>query len=202
MGMKKKKPESLKADDAPLTEEEHYEMVSEEGFRLEQEGYLNYFNQFDKSQLVQLLIEAKEREDRFSGWLLLKEWSMADVKSEFDRLRHEKRLRTTNLKKGRQAQAKAKVAESPEAQALGVDDYYGLIRKAITQFDQERTHEEKKQTNTKHIRAVIVDLLCEPNYSRHTHNKDTWIKIVERNVSSRQISTARKQLKNDDPLSM
>jgi hypothetical protein len=197
--MRNKKAKSPKPKDAPLTEEEYDEMASEEGFRHEQERHLNYFNQFDKPQLIQLLMEAQDWEDRFSGWLLLKEWSMAEVKLQFDRLRREKSLRTTNLKKGRQAQVRAKVAASTEAQALGVDDYYGLLRKAITQFDQEQTTEEKKQKNTKYIREIIVDQLCEKNYSRHTHDKDKWTEIVRKNVSSKQIDTARTQLKNDDP---
>ena len=192
--MTKKKIKPLKPDDAPLTEDEHYEMVSEEGFRLEQEGYLHYFNQFDKSQLVQLLIEAQEREDRFSGWLLLKEWSAADVKDEFGRLRSERQERLKKQIQGRREQSRRESARA-EAEALGVDDYYyGLIRDAIIQIDREGNDDENKQPTTKRVRAAIVGLLCRSNYSQHSKDKSQWERTVRITVTAKHVATAKNQI--------
>jgi hypothetical protein len=194
--MIKKKTKLLKPKDAPLTEEEYDEMASEEGFRIDQERYLNYFNQFDKPQLIQLLMEAQDREDRFSGWLLLKEWSMADVKDEFGRLRSERHERLKKQIRGRREQSRRESALA-EAKALGVEDYYGLIREAIIQIDREGKDEEGKRPKTKRLRAAIVDLLCQSNRSKHNHDRAIWIYIVRATVTPKHVDTAKKQIQRE-----
>ncbi len=194
--MIKKKTASLKPNDAPLTEEEHDEMVSEESFRLEQEGCLKYLNQFDKAQLIQILMEAQEREDRFSGWLLLNDWSMVDVKQEFGRLRSERHEKLKKQIEGRREQSRRESARA-EAEALGVEDYYGLIREAIIQIDRKGKDEEEKRPKTKRVRAVIVDLLCQSNRSQHNHDRAKWIYTVRATVTPKHVATAKKQIQRE-----
>jgi hypothetical protein len=175
---------------------EQAEMGWENDQRQEEEAFVKQVKNLNKSELIQLIRDARAEAEQFSGWLLTQNWGIIEVRAEYERLRQEKHHRATNQKKGRQEQAKKAVAVRSEAQALGVDDFYQLLREAITQFDQRPTDQPKKQTKIKVIREIIVDLLLQQDYSRHDYDRDKWTVVVKRNVESNHIGVATNQLKN------
>ncbi len=201
--MTKKKTKPLKPDDAPLTEEEYYEMVSEESFRREQEGYFQHFNQFSKEELIHMLIDFQETEQQLYAWLMSEKkgglvaygGGLTAIKDELDRLRRERNLKIKNRRAGRQKQAVLKAANTVNAKALGVDDFYGLLREAITVLERNPNIRKDHPTEAKAIRAIIVDLLCEPNRSRHTYDRKEWVGVVARNITSSHIGNAKNPLK-------
>jgi hypothetical protein len=200
--MIKKKAKPLKPDDTPLTEEEHYEMVSEEGFRREQESYFQHFNQFSKEELIHILIDFQETEQQLYAWLMsekggLKAYGggLSAIKYEFDRLKRKRDLNVKKRQEGRQKQALDDVAETDKAIALGVKDFYGLLREAITLLEKNPKIQKDHSTEAKAIRAIIVDLLCEPNRSCHSHDRGEWVGVVARNVKSNHIGKAKDSLK-------
>jgi len=206
MGVKKQNTKSTNPIEKPLTEDEYYEMVSEENSRLEHENYIKHFNQFSKDELIQMLMEFQETEQKFSDWMRAKSQSLTAygggltaINDEFENLIRDRKSRLKKQKTARQEQATKDVAKKPEAQALGVNDFYGLIREAINKFNQIPIDQRPKQTNIGSIREIIVDLLCQPNYSRHIHERDQWIIIVKRNVTPKHIDRANQKLKRKKP---
>jgi hypothetical protein len=202
--MIKKKTKSPKPKDAPLTEEEYDEMVSEESLRREQEGYFQHFNQFSKEELIQMLIEFQETEQKLYAWLMSEKkmgglvaygGGLASIKDELDRLRRERSLKVNNRRVGRQKQAVLDAATTDKAKALGVDDFYGLLCEAITVLEKNPQIKKAHPTEAKAIREIIVDLLFEPNRSRHTFDRNVWVGVVARNVKSNHIGTAKNSLK-------
>ncbi len=201
--MTKKKTKPPKTDDAPLTEEEYDEMVSEEGFRIEQETYFEHFNQFSKQELIHMLIDFQETEQKLYARLMsekkggLKAYGggLTAIKDELDRLRRERSLKVENRRAGRQKQAVLKAANKAEAKALGVQDFYGLLREAITVLEKNPNTRKGHPTEANTIREIIVDLLCEPDRSCHTYDRGEWVKVVARNVTSNHIGKAKKPLK-------
>ncbi len=200
--MIKKKTKPMKPDDAPLTEEEYYEMVSEESFRREQEGYFQHFNEFSKEELIQMLIEFQETEQKVYAWLMSEKGGLiahggglTAIKDEFDRLRYERSLKVNNRRVGRQKQAVLDAATTDKAKALGVDDFYGLLCEAITVLEKNPQIKKAHPTEAKAIREIMVDFLCEPNRSRHTFDRNKWVGVVAKNVKSNHIGTAKNSLK-------
>ncbi len=204
--MTKQKIKSSNPIEKPLTEDEYYEMVSEENSRLELEGYYNHFDQFTKKELILMLIEFQDTEQKLYAWLMSNKegfkaygGGIRAIKDEFDRLRRDRNLTVKNRKIARQKQAIEKMSQKSEAQALGVDDFYGLLREAVAIFDKTPNDQITEKTNTANIRKIIVDLLCRQKYSRHSYQRDKWIDTVKRNITSKHINNARDQLKKINP---
>lgn len=199
--MKKQKDKQLEEADPPLSEEEHAELAWQENFRREQEERRSYLQQLSKAELIQLVLDVQDREHKFATWLLSNgggliayDPALKTVKTAFDRLREQEYRRLKNQKKGRQAQVNQEAAKKEVAKALGIDDYYGLMREAIVFLNNNPTLQENKPTKVGAIRAIIVNLLCEPGRSRHTRDQTEWVGIVRKTVKPDHVSTAEKQL--------
>lgn len=198
--MTKPNAKRSKLSDPPLSEEEHAELAWQENFRREQEERHSYLQQLSKAELIQLVLDVQDREEEFTMWLLSNgqdliayDPALETFKETFDRLRELEYRRTKNQKKGRRAQSD-KDAAKEEAEALGVDDYYGLVREAIVLLKNNPRLQESKTTKVGAIRAIIVTLLCEPTRSRHTRDHTEWVRIVRGVVTSDHVGTAEKQL--------
>jgi hypothetical protein len=197
-----------KLSDPPLSEEEHAELAWQENFRREQEERHSYLQQLSKAELIQLVLDVQDREEEFTTWLLSNgqgliayDLALKTFKETFDRLRELEYRRTKNQKKGRQSGAVDDVAKRDYAIELGVDDYYGLLCEAIVLFKKNPQLKENHATEAKAIREIIVNLLLQPNRSRHTHNQSAWLKIVNKNVKSNHLDTAKRRLNRANPTS-
>jgi hypothetical protein len=207
--VKKKKTKPKNPIEKPLTEDEYYEMVSEESSRLEHESYIKHFSQFSKDELIQMIMEIQETEEKFSAWMRSKRpksrgsivygGGLTAINNEFDNLIRERDSKIKNQRRGRQKQAFNYVAESEKAKALGIDDFYGLVCEAVAKFERTPINQRIEKTNTANIRKIIVDLLCQSNFSRHSYGRDKWIDIVKRNVTSQHIDNAIKKVKKNNP---
>jgi hypothetical protein len=201
--MKKKNNPKLKSvanTDVHATREdfefEQAEIAWLEEQRKSGENFAKEMKNLTKSELIELLKEARDEAEQFSSWLLSQNWGINEVRNEFERIKNQKKIIQENQKAGRQKQALEKMAQKPEAQSLGVDDFYGLIREAITIFNQTPLDQRIEKTEIANIRKIIVDLLCQPIYSQHSYQRDKWIDLVKRNVTSQHIDRAKKKFKN------
>lgn len=195
---KKAKPSEYIA--VPMSEDDYIKHVWETDDAIENEQRANWFaeiKQLNKKQLIELLSEAREREDNLWGELIRRNGHIANFKSKIKVLKIERDNKLKNQKKGRNAQAIQKVAETSHGQALGVNDFYGLIRMAIVQLQTDPKLKENHLVGAKAIREIIVDMLVKSDLSRHTYDRSQWIKIVERNIKSSHIGTAKTQLKKN-----
>ena len=199
--MKKQKNNRSEQPNPQLSEDESAELAWEEDFRREQEARHSALQKLSKAELIQMVIDVQDREEEFAAWLLSSgggligyDPALKNLKTIFDRLREQEYRRTKNLKKGRQSGAAKKVAKRDFAIELGVDDYYALLREAIVIFRKNPQLKENHATEAKAIRTIIVNLLLEPNRSRHTYDQSAWKKIVNKNVKSGHFDTAKRQL--------
>jgi len=205
--MKKRKTKRSEESDPPLSAEEQAEMAWGEDYRREQEARYSHLQQLSKDELIQLVIDVQAREEDFATWLLSNskgliayDPALQTFKEAFDRLRELEYRRTKNQKKGRRAQAD-KAAAKEEMKALGVDDYYGLLREAIMLLNENPKLQENRPTKVAAIRAIIVTLLCEPSRSRHTYDQTEWVRIIRTIVTPGHVGTAENQLKRKNPTS-
>lgn len=203
--MKKQKTKQSEESDLPLSEEEYADLVWQENFEREQEARHSELRQLSKDELIRLVIDVQDREEAFAAWLLSKgpgffvyDARLDYIKEEFDKLREQDYRRTKNQKKGRRKQVDKKAAKE-EAEKLGVDSFYGLLREAIILLKKNPKLRENKQTKVGAIRAIIVTLLCEPNRSRHNRQQSEWDRIVRSVVTSDHVYTAENQLEREFP---
>lgn len=195
--MKKQKTKQSKESDPPLSEEEYADLVWQEDLRREWEEWetwLGELRRLNKEQLVQLISEARDREDNLWSVIMRRNGRLANVEQEIRKLQAEREHRLANQTKGRRRQADDRVAKSDRAVSLGVDDYFGLLCEAITQLERNPELKQSK-TYVADIRAIIVNLLCESNRSRHSYDRSDWTRIVEKNVKSGDIGTAKQRRK-------
>jgi hypothetical protein len=198
-----KKQDTKKPDPGanPLGKDDHDDLTWEIDDKRENEYLLGYLNKLSKAELIQLVIEAQEREENFAKWLMSGAGELTafdgrldTIKDTLGRLKRAENRRLAAQKKGRQDQALKDVAAKEEAQKLGVDDFYGLLREAITLLKKNPKLQENKATEIGAIREIIVGLLCEPNRSRHINDRTVWVGIVKKNIKPSHIDTAKKQL--------
>lgn len=199
--MKKTKTEQSKQGEPALSEDDYNDMAWEIDDRREHEELLHHLQQHSKAELIQLVVEAQDRERAFVNWLMSNGGNLIafdtvldTFKTTYDELSQERHRRHQNQKKGRQTQAGNHAAKQDYSVALGVDDYYGLLREAIVIFRKNPQLKENHATEAKAIRTIIVNLLLEPNRSRHTRDQSAWEKIVNKNVKSGHFDTAKRQL--------
>jgi hypothetical protein len=195
--MKKQKAKQLKEADPPLSEDDYLEqtMAIDDAREWEEwQKWLNELRRLNKEQLVQLISEARDREDNLWGVIMRRNGRLANVEQEIRKLQAERERRLANQTKGRRRQADDRVAKSDRAVSLGVDDYFGLLCEAIAQLERNPELKQSK-TYVADIRAIIVNLLCESNRSRHSYDRSEWIRIVEKNVRSGDIGTAKQRQK-------
>lgn len=184
----------------PVSEDEYLKqtMQFDDDLEWEQWGqWVNELNQLSKKQLIDLLIEARFKEDRLWSVLLGRNGHLGSIEKKIAKLQSERELRIKNLTKGRQTQALKKVAEGEVAKALGVDDYYGLLCEAVMLVEKNPNIRSQHPTKAKAIREIVVNLLCEANRSRHTYDRSTWVNIVRKNVDTRHIDTAKRKFENN-----
>jgi hypothetical protein len=175
---------------------EQAEMGWEAAQLKEQEDFLSEVKHLTKSELVQLVQKARNEAEQFSGWLILNEWSNSEINEKFNKVRQKENDRIKKLILGRQDQAIKKVARSAKAEALGVTDFYELIRDALKIYDSwDDATKDQYSTETSGIQKIVIDLLSQPNRSIHTYNKDEWAKIVSKQIKSMQVGIAKTQLK-------
>ena len=174
---------------------EQAEMGWEEDQRKEEEEFVKEVKNLTKSELIQLIRDARYEAEQFSGWLLQKNWSNSEIEKKLDLIKLKEKERIKKLTKGRQDQAIKKTAQTPQAKALGIDDFYKLIQEAITIYNnQDDAIKTQYPTEISGIRKIIVDLLCQPNRSCHLYGNEKWTKIVLIEIKSNHINTAKNQL--------
>ena len=175
---------------------EQAEMGWEAAQLKEQEDFLSDVKHLTKSELVRLVQKARNEAEQFSGWLILNAWSNSEINEKFNQLRQKENDRIKKLILGRQDQAIKKVARSAKAEALGVTDFYELIRDALKIYDSwDDATKDQYSTETSGIQKIVIDLLSQPNRSIHTYNKDEWAKIISKQIKSVQVGIAKTQLK-------
>jgi hypothetical protein len=197
LGLNKQNTKKSKPSESPPSEDEFFEgaMALDDALEWQQwEQWLGELKKLNKKHLIELLAEARDREDHLWSVLLRRNGQVGNAKQEIARLQRERERRLAHQKKGRQARALKDIAEKDEAKALGVDDYYGLLREAIVLLKKNPKLQENKPTKVGAIRAIIVTLLCEPSRSRHTKDQTEWVRIVRTSVLSGHVGTAENQL--------
>jgi hypothetical protein len=206
--MKNKRAQQPPPAGPQLDEDDYQAMCWKIDDRLETEYTYSCLDKLSKEELIQLVIEVQEREESFANWLMSGaggliafDGQLDSVKETFVRLKRSENLRVAEQKKGRQKQALEDAAKKEESKALGVDDFYGLLREAIELLKKNPELKENKSTEIGAIREIIVGLLCEPNRSRHSNNRTVWVGIVKKNVDPSHIDTAKKQLERIKPTS-
>lgn len=178
------------------TEEDHAKYMDEEEERRAEMDFLREVKSLSKAQIIGLLKEAREEAAQFSQWLLAGKWTHDQVKKKLHHIEEKRAAKIKLQTESRNKIALQKVSESSESKALGVSDYYKLLREAIVEFD--RLVLEKKQpkgTQSKAIQAIVVKMLCDSRSSIHSFSVDEWERLVKKNVDSRRIGVARTQLK-------
>lgn len=197
--MKKQKTRKLADSDPPVSEDDYLKqtMAIDDAREWEEwEKWLGDLKQLNKTQLIQLLSEAKDREDNLWSVLIRRNGRLSNVEQEIAKLQIDRERRLANQKKGRREKVDAEAAKK-EAITLGVDSFYGLMREAIEIFEKNLQPQKNKLTKVGAIRAIIVTLLCKPNRSCHFHDQAEWTKIVGKVVTSSRVEIAENQRKRE-----
>jgi hypothetical protein len=160
------------------------------------EAFMLEVQDYSRAELIQALREARNQADEFALWLIRKNRSQSEIANEI----HKRKLNEKNSKekraKRRSEQSKEDMRDKVESKNLGVDNVYELIQKAITIYDQwDEATKKQYSIETIRIRKIIVDLLCQPNVSIHTYTQEQWAEIVDANILSSHIGTAKTSLK-------
>ena len=180
-------------EDAALKKAE----TSEKSFHEDNlEAFMHEVKDYSRAELIQALREARNQADEFALWLLRKNRSKSEIAEEMYAMKLNEKNSKENRANARSVQSKNRMREKAESKILGVDDCYELIQKAITIYDQwDEATKDRYPTETIGIQKIIVNLLCQPNVSIHAHNQEQWAKIVGATILSREIGTAKTNLK-------
>jgi hypothetical protein len=170
--------------------------VAEKTFHIDNlEDFMHEVKDLTKSELIQLLREARYQADEFALWLLRKNRSKSEISEKIDLINLETKHNKEKRAQARKEQAKKKVSEMVESQALGIDDVFDLIEEAIKILESwPDSVRNQYTTEIARIRKIMVDLLCESNRSRHNYSHEEWAGIILRTIKTTHVYTAKRRL--------
>ncbi len=176
-----------------MTQDEYEEGVYQADMMSEEEAFSNEVKGLTKAQLIQLLSDARHEAAVFSGWLMSRNRTVAEIKAQIRR-KQEHAIKSRADGRREQSAKQGKVSEA--VNALGVNDYFKFMQDVVRQLDLSNCHADQSiKTETEKVRAIAIDLLIKEGRSALDHSLKEWQALAKKYIRSPNIRTAREQLK-------
>jgi hypothetical protein len=186
--------DDLEAEEARLLDEytiflAAYEMSGDREMYETKEALLNEYGTYCLIELASILKEYQE------DWETLRH-AAKESETTFKKI-DEKREKAKQARlEGKEKKKKEKAPESKESIALGVPDFYALVRDSLIRFNDLNTHDGVvRKDNVKKIREIMLDLIITEQRSTANLSREVLERHAKALLTSGIVRTARKQLK-------